>query len=254
MMKRFKDGLLRVLLRKNVYTPKERLETLTMAVKWLYQYTAIDHQCADEGELKKILTLFFRSLMDYGYIGRKDWVDLKKIMKKGHERLDIILNGDTFKISGDEGELLDLSGTIYEHVMEQRIHNYLTGEKGEAEIAFKVKIPQMEDPQEAEEEDEPVEIENIVGLQFIYWLPQNLDVDPVVIYPVHSFRKYKSGQKDSVPEVKEFSHGDEAHMWVFTIETEDHTEEIALDLNDPDIVFIEGKHIARFRNSNLRIR
>ena len=41
-MKRFKDGLLRVLLRKNVYTPKERLETLTMAVKWLYQYTAID--------------------------------------------------------------------------------------------------------------------------------------------------------------------------------------------------------------------
>jgi len=72
MMKRFKDGLLRVLLRKNVYTPKERLETLTMAVKWLYQYTAIDHQCADEGELKKILTLFFRSLMDYGYLGRKD--------------------------------------------------------------------------------------------------------------------------------------------------------------------------------------
>ena len=253
-MKHFKDGLLRILLRKNVYTPKERLETLSMAVKWLYQYTALDHQCDDEEELKKILTLFFRSLMDYGYIGRKDWVDLKKIMKKGRERLDIILNGDTFKISGDEGELLELSGTIYEHVMEQRIHNYLTGEKGEAEIAFKVKIPQVEDPQDPDEEDEPVEIENIVGLQFIYWLPQHLDVDPVVIYPVVSFRKYKGNGKDPVHEVKEFAHGAEAHMWVFTIETEDNTEEIALDLNDPDIVFIEGKHIARLPNSNLRIK
>ncbi|HHH84362.1 MAG TPA: hypothetical protein ENL15_00220 [Firmicutes bacterium] len=253
-MKRFKDGLLRILLRKNIYKPKERMETLSMAVKWLYRYTVIDHQCSDEAELKSLLVLFFRLLMDYGYIGRKDWVDLKKIMKQGHDRLDIILNGDTFIIKGDEGELLKLSGTIYEHVMEQRIHNFLTGEKDEAEIAFKIKAPQVEDPQGRDEEDEPVEIENIVGLQFIYWLPRHLDVDPVVIYPVLSFRKYRGGQKDSVPEVKEFSRGDEAHMWVFTIETEDSIEEIALDLNDPDIVFIEGKHIARFRNTNLRIK
>ncbi|HDS02288.1 MAG TPA: hypothetical protein ENN72_01100 [Firmicutes bacterium] len=251
-MKPFRDGLMRILLRENSYTDKERYKTLLLAVKWLYQYMIIDQRVQDTEETKKVMVEFFRVLMEHGHLCRADWIDLKKIFKKGQEKLDIILNGDTFKISGDEGELLELSASIYEHVTEQRIQNYLTGEKQEAEIAFKVKLPAGDESPE-DDEEEVVEIENVVGLQFIYWLPNHIDVDPVVIYPVHGFRKY-SGEQDTVHEVKLLSLYDLSSVWIFIIETEEGSEEIALDLNDPDIVFIEGKHIARFSNSNTRIR
>ncbi len=196
-------------------------------------------------EIQRLFSDFLGMLFDFEIF--KDGGSPAIVINNETSRLDILYNGDTFKIAGQETDLLDVFSMLTETVLEKR---GLRRMKSAAETALEITLRIRDGEESTQEESFISDIENIIGIQFVYWIPIDFEIDPVVIYPVSDFKKFEPEDSGLVDEIKTVSGGRPGNMWIFTItDEEDNTAHLALSLDDPDIIFVESQHLKKIHNA-----
>ncbi len=187
----------------------------------------------DMASIQDEMKAFLNIMYEFGLFAKKR---NEKISINGTDTLEIISNGDTFKIVGTEDEMIPLITAITASVLERRAERRMSGEE-EAPLEI---FLSLNGRGEGNSTDNAC-IENIIGVQFLGEPPAQGDFEPLVIYPVEGFSEYDQTQKTG--------YKTKGKVWQFDLSDGSGQQvSVPLTLDDENVVFIEGRHLDKIRN------
>ncbi len=260
----FEQVLKEIIGENNLYFPKNRQAALRKTIYWLYNYVFEENIMLDHEEITDVIKKFVRTLHDYGLFDGLDYYDIRNLLKEQH-----FTNGthfyhtkDYIKIEGSKEFFLYLARFFMTVARETSLQENLREdtESKPMEVFFRTENgwkSAHEDSDEFEEEDEPeypnrnINIENVIAIQFLFWVPDYSALTIGKLYSVHGFHKFNEEFKGKIDVVKTI-HDDYTSVWVFEIvDDQGISISVATDLNDDEMMFIESIHIEQMQSKKI---
>lgn len=259
----FEQVLKEIIGENNLYFPKNRQAALRKTIYWLYNYVFEENILLTHEELTDVIKKFVRTLHEYGLFEGLDYYDIRSLLKEQHftDGVHFYHTKDYIKIEGSKEFFLYLSRFFLtvarETSLQDILHEY--SDPKPLEVFFRTENGwkmAREDGDDYDEEDEEypnrnINIENILAIQFLYWVPEYSSLTIGKLYAVKGFHKFNEEFKGKIDIVKTI-HEDFSEVWIFEI-LDDRGESISIasDLNDDEMMYIESYHMDQLQSGKI---
>ncbi len=262
----FEQVLKEIIGENNLYFPKNRQVALRKSIYWLYNYVIEENLFLDQDQIIGVIRKFIQTLHEYGLFDGMDYYEIRSLLKEHHftQETHFYHTKDYIKIEGDRDFFMYLSRFFYsvaqETELQKKIDDTQPSDKP-MEVYFRTENgwnSSQDDQEDDFEDDEPelpprtISIENVIGIQFLFWVPEFSRLRVGKIYLINGFHKLNEEFKGKVDILKTVSE-DYANVWVFEIiDDSDTGVTIAVDLYDDEIMFIEPEHLQQIKTEKDR--
>jgi len=238
-----KSYILNLLDSKQLSKNKSRKEILLQSWNKVNEYINKNVNNINYKEINNILTEYLSLVHDYGLLKEEDLFDLEKLYREKDLGANFDYNpiDHSLKIYGNRDFFIYLSDLFNSIVKNKDYFNNL-GKNSDTENIIEFSITLRKDIEESDDK-ESINLENIVAVQFINWLPDGSNITEAKLYSVTDIGYFYEEKIDEYDFVK-FTDNNSSNLWVFTIK-DDRGDEIRFgaSTSDNNLVFIGKKDL-----------
>lgn len=260
----FEQVLKEIIGENNLYFPKNRQAALRKTIYWLYNYVFEENSILTHEEITDVIKKFVKTLHEYGLFEGLDYYDIRALLKEQHftEGVHFYHTKEYIKVEGSKEFFLYLSRFFMTVARETSLQDILHDQADpkplevyfRTENGWKMSREESDEFEEDEEEEYPnrnINIENVVAIQFLYWVPEYSSLTVGKLYVVKGLHKFNEEYKGKIDIVKTIN-DDFTSVWVFEIHDDNGTQIlVASDLNDDEVMFIESHHLEQMQSKKV---